>query len=303
MPIRTTTGLVAPDEVDGLVLVHEHLAIDLTTEVDSPAAVTDADAVAAELTDARERLGLGLVVDLTARGMGRDVRRAADIAARAGVRLVVSTGYYYERFHPAGALDRSPEEVAEVLVAEATEGIEGSGILPGVLGEIGSSAEVTSAERTSLVAAALAAQQTGLSVSTHAHLGQDGLEQLDILTGAGLDPRRIVIGHQDLIDDAAQHRAIAAAGATIAFDTVGKESYQPDAVRLRMLLGLLDDGLERHVVLSNDVSRDAYLTSRGGPGFGHVLGPFRAALVEAGVDEPTLALLYRENALRLLEGA
>lgn len=300
MPIRTVAGLVGESESTGLVLAHEHLAIDLRTDADPVGAMTDDDAIVAELAAARETYGLGLVVDLTCRGMGRDVRRAAAIAERAGVQLVVATGYYYEKFHPAGEITSDPDAVAERLIAEIEGGIGDTGIRPGVLGEIGSSGVATPAERTSLIAAARAAISTGLPMSTHAHLGQGALEQLELLTAEGLDPTRIAIGHQDLADDAAQHRTIAAAGAYIAFDTVGKESYQPDAVRVRMLLGLIEDGLAKHVLLSNDLSRDAYLESHGGQGFAHVLGPFRSALVDAGVDEATLSLLYRENALRWL---
>lgn len=303
MTIRTASGTLETSEIDGLVLAHEHLAIDLRTPGDTAGVLTESEEVSDELSAARAQHGLRLVVDLTCRGMGRDVAASARIAARAGVEVVVATGYYYERFHPAGELEHSPEEVAAVLVREAHEGIEGTGIRPGVLGEIGSSGTATPAERTSLIAAAIAAQEAGLSVGTHAHLGRGGLEQLDLLIGAGLAPQRIVIGHQDLIQDAAQHGAIARSGAYLAFDTVGKESYQSDAVRLRMLLELIEAGHERHIVLSNDVSRDAYLTSRGGPGYGHVLGPFRAALIDAGVTEQTLDLLYRDNALRWLEGA
>lgn len=304
MPILTVNGPLTRDEISGVVLAHEHLAIDLTTPNDPAAVVSDHDQVLAELVAAREQHGLSLVVDLTCRGMGRDVVLAHAIAEQAGIHLVVATGYYYERFHPPGELDVDSEAVAERLLEEIEHGIDSTGIRPGVLGEIGSSGPIASAaERTSLIAAAIAARRSGLSVGTHAHLGQGGLEQLELLTGAGLDPRHICIGHQDLLDDPSQHRTIATSGAYVGFDTIGKESYQSDDVRLRMLLGLIEDGFERQLLLSNDLSRDAYLETHGGPGLGHVLGPFRDRLHDAGVDETTLELLYRVNALNWLEGA
>jgi phosphotriesterase-related protein len=88
----------------------------------------------------------------------------------------------------------------------------------------------------------------------------------------------------------------------LAFDTIGKNSYQPDHVRLRLLLELLHRGLGRHVLLSNDISRHAYLTGAGGQGYAHVLGPFAARLRESGVDSGTLDLLCRRNPLRWLTG-
>lgn len=299
MPIRTASGRVlGPADVPGTVLAHEHLVVDLTRFGDPEARVSDDAAVAAELAAARAEHDLGLVVDLTGRGMGADPARARAIAERAGVEVVLATGWYYERFHPDGEPGDSVDLATELLVNDI-----GAGIRPGVIGEIGSSGEQASAaERVGLLASAGAALATGLSVATHAHLGRGGLEQLDLLTGAGLAPHRICIGHQDLIDDTGQHRAIAAAGAYVAFDTVGKAAYQPDEKRVELLLALLDAGYARHLLLSNDISRDGYLTSRGGPGFGHVLGPFRAELAARGVDAATLGLLYRENALRWLDG-
>ncbi|GAB3440837.1 phosphotriesterase-related protein [Streptomonospora sediminis] len=302
MGIRTVTGReVAPSAVTGAVLAHEHLCIDLSGPADPAAALTDGDAVAAELERARTADGLALVVDLTCRGMGRDVRAARSISERSGVEVVVATGWYYERFHPSGEPGDSVEGATDLLTAEIEGGVGATGIRPGVIGEIGSHGPAASAaERTSLLAAGRAAARTGLSVATHAHLGQGGLQQLGLLTSTGLAPHRISIGHQDLCDDTAQHRAIADAGAYVAFDTVGKAAYQSDERRLALLLRLLEAGHERRILLSNDISRDSYLADRGGQGFGHVLGPFGRALADRGADAATLDLLYRGNALRWL---
>ena len=62
------------------------------------------------------------------------------------------------------------------------------------------------------------------------------------------------------------HRELAAAGAYVAFDTVGKESYQSDDERLRLLLALLEAGHADRVLLSCDISRHGYLRQRGRPG-------------------------------------
>lgn len=207
------------------------------------------------------------------------------------------------RIHRPEVARLDAEALAADLVAEIESGCDGTTIRPGVLGEIGSHGpEPTPAEERSLRAAALAGAAAGLSVATHAHLGQGGLGQLDLLTGAGLAPGRISIGHQDLCSDGAQHREIAARGAYVAFDTIGKNSYQPDSVRLRLLLDLLEAGHAERVLLSNDISRDPYLVVNGGTGYGHVLGAFADDLRAAGVDEDTMDLLYRRNLLRFLTG-
>ncbi len=304
MPIRTATGRqLRPEDVTGKVLAHEHLRLDLRTEADAEATLHDTAAVTNELSDARRDHDLGLVVDLTCRGMGGDARVVRRISEDSGVEVVVATGWYYQRFHPRGEPGASVEEAAETLLADIRDGVD-DGIVPGVLGEIGSHGEHASdAERIGLRASARAAVESGLSLGTHAHLGQGAREQLALLTGEGLAPHRISLGHQDLCEDGRQHRELAAEGAYVAFDTVGKTGYQSDERRVELLLELVEAGFERHLLLSNDISRDSYLRDRGGQGFGHVLGPFRRMLMDRGVGEDVLDLIFRANALRWLTGS
>ncbi|RAJ63473.1 phosphotriesterase-related protein [Streptomyces sp. Amel2xB2] len=317
--LRTVTGALPPARVRGPVLAHEHLALDLSRGGDT-AAVLDGRhraAVTGELAALREEFGLALVVELTCRGMGRDVRALARIARESGVAVVAGTGWYYERFHPAEAAAASAEELAGELVREIGAdgngsgaetsgtggGIDGTGVRPGVIGEAGSGGDAPSAaEVRTLTAAALAARATGLSVATHAQLGRGGPAQLELLTAAGLPPYRVSIGHQDLLDDPGVHRELASAGAYVAFDTVGKENYRSDEARLRALLALLEAGHAERALLSCDISRYGYLTAEGGTGYGHLFRSFLPRLRAAGADEDTIDLLTRRNPLRFLTG-
>lgn len=173
-----------------------------------------------------------------------------------------------------------------------------------MLGEVGSHGDVPSEpESRALRAAARAAVATGLSVATHAQLGRGGLAQLELLTGEGLAPHRISVGHQDLLDDPAVHKELAASGAYVAFDTVGKESYQSDDVRLRLLLALLEAGYADRVLLSCDISRHGYLEREGGQGYGHLFRSFLPRARAAGVDDTLMDLMTRRNPLRFLTGA
>lgn len=306
MSIPTVLGPLDPSSVQGPVLSHEHMVLDLRTDRDSQAVLGLAHhrTVTAELATARQSYGLALVVDQTCRGMGREVNQLAMISRESDVPIIASTGWYYERFHPAGEPGQDLDRAIDVLVAELTEGVTGTGIRPGVIGEVGThGVQPTPAERVSLLAAGAAAKRTGRPIATHAHLGTGALAQLDVLSEAAAPLSRVCIGHQDLIDDPGQHLEIAARGAYLAFDTVGKESYQSDALRVQMIVGLLEHGLGPHLMLSNDISRHTYLVAEGGRGYGHVLGSFAARLRAAGVDEETLADLYGGNALRWLTGS
>ncbi|RII09562.1 hypothetical protein DSC45_30150 [Streptomyces sp. YIM 130001] len=305
--LQTVLGPLPADDIDGPALAHEHLVLDLDRTGDG-AAVLDpalhAPAVTKELAALRAEFGLSLVLELTCRGMGRDPRALVRIAAETGIAVVAATGWYYEPFHPAEIAGSSVADLATTLVREIADGIDDTGVHPGVIGEVGSHGDRPSEPETrSLLAAAQAAVATGLSVATHAQLGRGGLAQLDLLTGAGLAPERISIGHQDLLDDPAVHRELAAAGAYVAFDTVGKSAYRSDAERLRLLLALLDAGHADRVLLSCDISRHGYLESEGGQGYGHLFRSFLAEARAAGVDEDLIDLMTRRNPLRFLTGA
>lgn len=320
--VRTVTGPLPRASVRGAVLAHEHLVLDLDQKGDGAAVldpVRHSAAVGAELAELRDEFGLSLVVELTCRGMGRDPRALARISRTTGVAVVAATGWYYEPFHPAGLAGTDVEQLTALLVSECAArtagaegeqdgdlsgGMDGTGILPGVIGEVGSHGDVPSGPETrSLRAAARAALATGLPVATHAQLGRGGLAQLDLLTGEGLPAHRVSIGHQDLLDDPAVHREIAASGAYVAFDTVGKDSYQSDEVRLRLLLALLEAGHADRALLSCDISRHGYLRTEGGQGYGHLFRSFLPAARAAGVDEDLVDLMTRRNPLRFLTGA
>jgi phosphotriesterase-related protein len=306
-PLHTVMGPLSYEAVRGPVLSHEHLALDLDLQGDG-GAVLDAErhgpAVTAELAALREEFDLSLVIELTCRGMGRDPRALAAIARESGVAVVAATGWYYEPFHTPEVAAASVEELAGSLVREIEDGFDATGIRPGVLGEVGSHGDVPSEpEARSLRAAARAAVTTGLSVATHAQLGRGGLAQLELLTAEGLPPHRVSVGHQDLLDDPAVHKELAASGAYVAFDTVGKESYQSDEIRLRSLLGLIESGHADRALLSCDISRHGYLLSEGGQGYGHLFRSFLPRLRAAGVDDDLIDLMTRRNPLRFLTGA
>ncbi|MFD7893892.1 phosphotriesterase [Streptomyces sp. NPDC059743] len=315
--LLTVAGPLPVSAVRGPALAHEHLVLDLDRAGDGAAILDTArhrSAVTAELAALRAEFGLGLVIELTCRGMGRDPRALARIAEESGVAVVAGTGWYYEPFHPDEIHGASVEQLTETLVREITDGFadeltaesDGSGgtpIRPGVLGEIGSHGERPSEPETrALLASAHAALATGLSVATHAQLGRGALAQLDLLTGTGLAPHRISLGHQDLLDAPAVHRELAASGAYVAFDTVGKESYQSDDTRLRLLLALLEAGHADRILLSGDISRHGYLESEGGQGYGHLFRSFLPKARAAGVDGSLIDLMTRRNPLRFLTG-
>ncbi|WP_412518847.1 aryldialkylphosphatase [Actinomadura madurae] len=327
--LRTVTGTIATSDITGPVLSHEHLQMDLRWPARPQLAASDPGrwldeekAVQRELSGLRKEHGLGLVVDLTCSGMGRNAAALARISAGARVAVVAGTGVFTEPFHPEfvretlaaatavhsggttpqnehwgpSAVDR----LAERLLAEVGFGMDGTNSLPGVIGEIGTWGEApTETEELCLRAAAQAARYSGLSVATY---GRAGLAQLEILTGAGLAPERVAVGQQDRVDDPGQHRKIAETGGYVSFGTLGLAGDGSASVgaRVRCVLDLLEAGHADRVLLSTGVSRMAQVTRYGGSGYGYLFDTFLPALRAAGADDATLRTILRDNPLRWL---
>ncbi|MBO2465169.1 phosphotriesterase family protein [Actinomadura violacea] len=313
--LRTVTGTIATSDITGPVLSHEHLGMDLRwparpqqVESDPARWLDEEKGVQRELNELRKDRGLGLVVDLTCSGMGRNAAALARISAGSRVAVVAGTGVFTEPFHPAfvrEALAAGPgpegvERLAERLLAEIGFGMDGTNSLPGVIGEIGTWGEApTEAEELCLRAAARAARYSGLSVATY---GRAGLAQLEILTAAGLPADRVAVGQQDRVDDPGQHRKIAETGGYVSFGTLGLagEDHAAIGARVRAVMDLLEAGHAERVLLSTGVSRMEQVVRYGGSGYGYLFETFLPALRAAGADEATLDTVLRANPLRWL---
>jgi len=298
--IMTVLGPINPAEL-GPTLMHEHLFIDLSGRKRDPDTILDNLEVACQEVAHLQRAGGRALVEVTCHGMGRRVDLLQEVARRTGLQVIAATGFYQQAYHPPYVAERTAEELAEMLIRECEEGMDGTPVRPGILAEIGTSkGEIRPGEAKVFRAVAIAHKATGLPISTHCTLGTMGLEQLNLLEAEGVDPSRVVIGHQDLRDDLETHVALARRGATVAYDTAGKEAYMPDAVRVRLITGMLERGLGDRVVLSMDVTRRSHLKANGGYGYSYLFDRLVPELQAAGVSDAELHLMLVENPRRIL---
>jgi predicted metal-dependent phosphotriesterase family hydrolase len=304
--LRTVTGAIPASAIEGPVLAHEHLQIDLRwprrAQSDPRRWLDEESRVSAELDALRQDHGLSLVVDLTGMKVGRNAATLARISARSQVAVVAATGFLAEPFHPEFISTADAETIAQRLLAEIGFGLDGTTIVPGVIGEIGTwpragAGTPTEQEERCLRAAALAGLESGLSVATH---GPSGLAQLEILIDQGLPADRVAVGHQDLCDDPAVPRKIAELGGYVSFGLLGRGDL---TTKVRRILEFLDSGHGDRLLLSNGISRMADLAAYDGPGYGHLFTEIVPALKAAGVPDPTLRAILRDNPLRWLTGA
>jgi phosphotriesterase-related protein len=334
--VHTVSGPIDPADL-GVTLAHEHLWMDSSpllavhgyraTDVgswDSAAAaearwhpgshpdnyrLTDVDAVVEELVPF-VRAGGRSIVELTPASLGRDPLRVREIAERSGVHVVLGAGQYLEPVHEPWIASATDAQITDRLLLEVEEGIDGSGIRPGVFGEIGTSDPVRPGEVRVLRAVAAASAESGLAISVHLHpWGHEGPAVLDPLVSAGALPERVILGHLNTaIDRPDQLRALADRGATLGFDLFGFDHsllgpgrWPPsDRDVATTIAALVDDGYADRIVLGQDIGVRTRLRRWGGWGYAHLLEHVVPVMRELGIGDDALSAMLVKTPARLL---
>lgn len=349
--VTTVTGDVTPDEL-GITLPHEHLLFDLNNRIDRDAdrtatemrrldapvtleniwwmqdkpqptsvaldnrRVTDVD-LAVEEAQRFAHLGGGTIVEPNGYGMGRDPRGLQQIAHRTGLNVVAGCGYYLPSSYPPDMDQKSAEDIAEDIVADAEEGIGETDVRPGVIGEIGSTQGYADhdLEQRSYKGAAIAQQETGLPITVHPpYFFQEAHAILDTLEDAGADLENVIMGHLDGTipdDDALEyHRSLGDRGVYLEFDTFGRAGYRPafdavwplDEARIDHLAALQETHPDQ-ILLSQDICKKVHLTSFGGFGFDYILRSVVPRLRRRGFTETDVERLLESNPASALRRA
>ncbi len=334
--VRTVRGPVDPGAL-GVTLMHEHVWMDSTPLLDihgytpsdsaewSPDVaaearwnpgvhpdnyrLTDEDAAVEELA-AYRAVGGGTVVDLTPPSLGRDVARLAVISERTGLHIVAGAGHYLAQTHERWVAEAEDGAITGRLVSNARDGLDGSGILPGIYGEIGTSDPVVPAERRVLRAVAAAARETGLAISVHLHpWGHEGPLVLELLEGAGADPGRVILGHASTaIDRRDELRGLLDRGAILGFDLFGFDhsllgpgGWPPsDADVAAFVARLVAEGYADQLVLGQDIGVRTRYRRWGGWGYDHLLRHVAPLLRDLGVTAHDVDSMLVANPARLL---
>lgn len=317
--VHTVLGDVPPNSL-GLTLPHEHLlvrvegwaipprdddearfatapvTVDLLAELHRRA-LSNLDNCRIDKLDVLENelrlfaaAGGGALADLTLAALGRDPIRVRELSRETGVQVVLGCGYYVQAAHPPELDSMTEGEIGDQLVRELTEGVDETGIRPGLIGEIGTSNPVTPEERKVLRGAVAAHRATGAPLTVHLFpAGGTSLEVLDIVEEAGADLSKVVLCHLDENDPIAvdENVEIARRGAYVEYDVFGANwtsddlraldsesrywSQPPsDQQRVRAIAQLFEAGMGDHVLISHDVCTKIQQAAWGGPGFVHI---------------------------------
>ena len=316
--IRTLFKDYAPEELaGGATLFHEHLslgedfnqrfraasqAVLAAQGISAPAAgsapagtsappppapgpdpMRNVELMAQELRDA-QRDGVACIVDASLEGAGMDLRFIRDAARMSGLPIVKGAGFYTQPFYPQQVASMSESQLTQALIRQADE------YPAGAYGEIGSWDDITALERRVFRAVGKAHLATNLPIFTHTGIpGKSALEQLDILEDAGVDPRRVAIGHLGNLNDPNLyvHKAICRRGAFVGFDRQGSPR---DTAVVSLAMGLIEAGFADHILVSGDASR----------GYARPVTVFVPKLKAAGAGDATLHRITVDNPRRFL---
>jgi phosphotriesterase-related protein len=270
---------------------------------DEPLAILELAAFAA--------VGGRTVVDPTCRGIGRDPEAHVRISRATGLNIVMGAGYYLQSSHPPDVARLSADDIAAEIVGEATEGVGGTGVRIGLIGEIGVSSDFTADERKSLAGAARAQRLTGLPLMIHLPgWFRLGGEVLDIAEENGADLRHTVLCHINPAHaDFDYQAALARRGAFLEFDMIGMDFFYADQQVqcpsddevARAIVRLVEAGLGDRVLLSHDVFLKMMLTRYGGNGYAYVTRHFLPRLARHGLDAGTIESLMTLNPRRVFD--
>ena len=254
--IQTTTGTASPAEL-GRTLVHEHVLVGFPGwELDAKAPkFKRAEGMARAVDQMHELKGHGVqtFVDPCPMDLGRDAEFLAELSQQSGMRVICTTGAYFEAEGNTFTFRQlSVEQITEIYIKEIEEGIGETGIKAGAIKIATGAPTVSAYERKLVTAGARAAKATGVPVISHTQDGCCGHDQIDIVTGEGLPAGQLLVGHSDGNPDSKYHCSLAARGAYVGFDRFGISIFQPDEVRVANILKLKAAGHLERLLVSHD---------------------------------------------------
>jgi len=330
--VQTVTGPMSIDEL-GVTLTHEHVIGDFSTWWDpstpadlaarpvavdmlahlrhAPFSVKDNTRLTDERVAAHElRLYAGsggrTIMDPTCLGIGRDVAAQRRVSAASGVRIIAGSGHYIRPARSTRVDAMSAQEIADGIVADVLEGVDGTGIRSGFIGEIGitdGSAALTAADERILRGAARAQVRTAVPLMIHL-IDPLGDRVLDVVEEEGVDLSATVLCHMTHTQhDLAYQRRLAGRGVSLGYDSFGIEWYfpgsdhqcRPDHEQAAAVIALIEGGLADRLLLSSDIFLKMQLRSFGGGGYGHVLDHVLPRLRRAGIGEDVVQKLMVDN--------
>ena len=260
-------------------------------------------------------VGGGTIVDVTSRGIGRDPLGLARLARATGLNVVMGASYYVPLAHPPGTENKSDEDLYSETVSDVLNGVDGTGIRSGVIGEVGIVAPIDDLQMRILRSAAAASIDTGCPLTIHPPLDDTGaLEVMRILLDEGADAGNIVMGHLGMaVVDRGALAELASTGCYLQYDHFGgfedstfqysgkgEALAQNDEDRIGTLEYLAALGADDRLLASHDVCLQTHLRTYGGKGYDHMVSSIVPRMTRRGMSQELIDKIFVANPARAL---
>jgi phosphotriesterase-related protein len=339
--VQTVLGPIDPSQL-GITLTHEHLLIDLGCYFQAPEEASERWFIDQPLTmsmlgtigkrwtynyDIQQLLdtkaavdelmkyklaGGNSVVDTTSIGIARDPLALARMSRQTGINVVMGASHYVPVSYPAGLEKETEQSIADRIIRDVTVGVGDTGIKAGIIGEVGNFWPTNETTRKVLRASAHAAMETGATVLIHPGFHADALMHImNDLMEAGMDGKRVIMGHLDSFRDLGLLREVADTGATLEYDRFGWEDTSwtfdnpdlatpSDVQRMERFEKLIEWGCGDRLVVAHDVCFKTDWAAYGGKGFAHILENLVPRMRKRGFTEKQINAILVDNPRRML---
>lgn len=299
--VMTVRGPIRSSEM-GLTLSHEHLLANFQPYADwlKHSLTYEQDEVVRVVRPYMARvkkLGCRTFVDCTAVGLGRDARLLKRVSEETGLHILTVTGNYAAfdaRFLPPYVFTDSDDALAQRWIDEARNGIDATGIRPGLIKLGFNGGPLTAPEQKLIRAAAIAHHQTGLTIGAHTGPAVSAFEQLSILEKAGVHPSAWIWIHAQNEQDLLQPVRAARRGAWVSFDGVSPDSVTK---HVKLVTRMREERLLHRVLVSQDAGWYHVGEPLGGSfrPFDTIFTAFIPALRAAGFSDSEIHTLFLGN--------
>ncbi len=253
--VETVNGPVDAEQL-GRTLIHEHFrTTDEATRFQFPHLYDEAAEWEAALSDANavRSNGIQTVVEPSAMFLTRDAAFSKRVADETGLQIVLATGIYTYDHLPQPFLNRDEDAIAEILVHDIEQGIQGTAIKAAFIKCAADAQGVTPNVEKVHRACARASRRTGRPIMAHSHPSSGtGLEQMRIFEEEGVDPAKVQIAHTGDTDDVDYIEKLLDRGPFIGMDRYGLDLFLPTDKRNATVLALLERGHADRMFLSQD---------------------------------------------------
>ncbi len=248
-PINTATGTILPSEM-GITSLHEHIP----NQTDPAATALSREVAIRELIKAREH-GIRTIVEVGPLNDPREIRAAA---VASGVNIICCTGFY--TLSPMQKAMKAPD-FERVMTRQFEEGLQDTGIRPGVIKTRSNQLPIAPVEREVFTAAARMQQRFGVPICIHSVTGC--ADQQAILEAAGADLTRCYFSHveaqfgwekRSVPEQVDYFETVVKKGSTLCFNNFGNWNHTKPEALAEIIRELTARGYDDRMAASMDAT-------------------------------------------------